>query len=207
MQVQSAVSISNRSDQELVQLAQQGREDAFTELMRRSSAVSFKMAVRILRDPHQAEDELQNAYSKAWQHIGQFQQDARFSTWMTRIVVNQCLMRLRQARRASFLYLDDVTIGDGRQSIELPDPGPTPEDDLGGRQTAALVRREVGRLPRLLREVVVLRELEGCAMEEIAARLKISLPAAKSRLLRARIELRNRLLKHAGRAGAVTLWG
>ena len=66
----------------------------------------------ILRDRQDAEDEVQNAFWKAFDHINQFQQDAKFSTWLTRIVVNQCLMRLRQTRRAKFLYLDDSIVGE-----------------------------------------------------------------------------------------------
>ena len=199
--------VAGRTDHELVSLAQQGREDAFTELMRRSAALSFKMAVGILRDHHEAEDEVQNAYWKAWQHLGTFQQDAKFSTWMTRIVVNQCLMRLRQARRASFVYLDGAPAGDERKSIDLPEPTAGPEETLGSRQTAELVRREVGRLPKMLREVLVLRDLEGFSMEEISSRLAISVPAVKSRLLRARTELRDRMLKQCGRNGLGALYG
>jgi RNA polymerase sigma-70 factor, ECF subfamily len=199
-------TINTRPDHELVQLAQQGRQDAFTELMRRSSAMSFKMALGILRDPHDAEDEVQNAYWKAWQHLGRFNQDAKFSTWMTRIVINQCLMRLRETRRASFLYLDSPP-GDESRAMDLPEPGASPEDALGSKEVAAMVRREINRLPKLLRETVVMRDLEGLSMEEMARRLGISVPAAKSRLLRARMELRGRILKQCGRADGSARYG
>src|SRR5579885_2221219 len=89
----------SRSEEALVRQAQAGDQDAFGELMRRHYTASLKTAISILRVREEAEDEVQNAYWKAYQYVGQFQGDAQFSTWLTRIVVNQCLMRLRQARR------------------------------------------------------------------------------------------------------------
>jgi RNA polymerase sigma-70 factor (ECF subfamily) len=148
---------------------------------------------------------VQNAYWKAFQHIRQFQQDAKFSTWMTRIVVNQCLMRLRQTRRTKFLFLDDVLIGEERGTMELVDRGETPEATLGSKELDALLRTEIKRIPPLLRNVFVLRDVDQLPMTEVAGRLGISVAAAKSRLLRARIELKSRLKKHCGRLGPRTL--
>ena len=109
--------MQNISDGQLVSLAQQGSEAAFAELMRRHSAAMRKVAMGILRDTEEAEDELQNAWWKAWQHIGGFAGDARFTTWLTRIVMNQCLMRLRQiAARTLPIYR---CAGAGRGAREL----------------------------------------------------------------------------------------
>ena len=91
------------ADSDLVNLSQQGSEGAFAELMRRHSGGMRQVAFSILRDTEEAEDELQNAWWKAWQHINSFAGDSRFTTWLTRIVMNQCLMRLRQTRRARFV--------------------------------------------------------------------------------------------------------
>jgi len=192
-------------ESELVQAAQAGDESAFAELTRRHYSSSYKLAVSILRDQHEAEDEVQNAYWKAFQHIRQFQQDAKFSTWMTRIVVNQCLMRLRQTRRTKFLFLDDVLIGEDRGTMELMDRGESPEATLGSKELDALLRNEIKRIPPLLRNVFVLRDVDELPMTEVAGRLGISVAAAKSRLLRARIELKSRLKKHCGRLGPRTL--
>ena len=193
------------ADEELVRLAQTGRRDAFSELTSRNYNVSFKLAVSILRDREEAEDEVQNAYWKAFQHIDQFHSDAKFSTWMTRIVVNQCLMRLRRSRRASFLHIDDVQIGEERGSFELTDGLPTPEAVFGSKELAVLLRQEIRRIPPLLRTVFVLRDVDQLPMPEVAEKLGISVAAAKSRLLRARAELRHRLEKHCGRLGHATL--
>ena len=198
-------SLAKESEEVLVTQAQAGDQAAFTELTRRHYNSSFKLAVSILRDRQEAEDEVQNAYWKAFQHLGQFNQDAKFSTWMTRIVVNQCLMRLRQLRRAKFLYIDDAQIGEERGTLELVDHGLDPERELAGGEVAALLHREVKRIPPLLRRVFVLREVNQLPMPEVAKQLGISVAAAKSRLLRARLELRDRLGKHIGQQGGAAL--
>ncbi|MDQ6701525.1 MAG: sigma-70 family RNA polymerase sigma factor [Acidobacteriota bacterium] len=195
----------SQSDDELVSLSQEGRKDAFSELMRRNYSSSFKLALSILHERQEAEDQVQNAYWKAFQHIGQFQRDSKFSTWMTRIVVNQCLMRLRQTRRAKFLYLDDTLIGEERGTLELVDKTDNPELAVGSKELSALLQKEIGRIPPLLRNVFVLRDVKELSMVEVAERLGISIAAAKSRLLRARLELRQRLEKHCGRHGCATL--
>ena len=185
-----------KSDEALVREAQQGNEESFAELMRRHSGASFKVAVSMLRDLQDAEDEVQNAWWKAYTHIGQFAGEARFTTWMTRIVMNQCLMRLRQSRRARFHYLDDALIGEDRGTLDLPDPAPTPEQELDRQQMEQLLHREIRRIPPLLRNALILREVNELPMLEVAAQLGVSVAAAKSRLLRARHELRDRLGKY-----------
>jgi RNA polymerase sigma-70 factor (ECF subfamily) len=142
---------------------------------------------------------------KAFEHIEQFQQDSKFSTWLTRIVVNQCLMRLRQGRRAKFLYIDDTHVGDDLTTLELPDVRKSPEQTLGQSELAAVLKKEIRRIPPLLRNVFLLRDIQELPMPDVAEKLGISVAAAKSRLLRARLELRNRMAKHFGRLGPATL--
>ncbi len=197
--------IVGRTDEELVRLSQNGREDAFAELMRRNASSAFKLALSILKERQEAEDEVQNAFWKAFQHIGQFQLDSKFSTWMTRIVVNQCLMRLRQTRRVRFLFLDDTLIGEERGTLELVDGGRGPESEVGSKEIRGLLQKEIRRIPPLLRNVFVLRDVNELPMPEVAKKLGISVAAAKSRLLRARLELRTRLEKHCGVHGHATL--
>jgi RNA polymerase sigma-70 factor, ECF subfamily len=188
--------VAPMTDDDLVLEAQAGDTEAFAELMKRHSPASLKLAVSILRDPVDAEDEVQNAYWKAWRHIGQFEREARFSTWITRIVMNQCLMRLRQKRRAQFLSIDDAAPGGERSVPELADCKPSPEEDLSRSQLAGVLHREIRRIPPLLRHALVLREVNELPMAEVAGRLGISVAAAKSRLLRARAELRSRMERH-----------
>src|SRR5271165_6439448 len=133
-------ALNSLSDDELVVLAQQRDEAAFAELMRRNSSASFRLALSMLRDRQEAEDEVQNSYLSAWQHLAQFQRGSKFSTWMTRILLNQCLMRLRKARRAAFLYLDEAQHDDGPM-LELRDQGAGPEAALQNEELSAVLER------------------------------------------------------------------
>ena len=190
-------------EEELVCRAQSGDRNAFTELLRQNQSSCQRLALSILRDPTAAEDEVQTAYTKAFEFLGSFQREARFSTWLNRIVANQCLMRLRRYQRARIVELDAVN-EDGAK-VELPSPYSNPEQDLGRREVELLIRKEVRRIPPLLRNVFLLREIEQLPMHEVARKLGISVAAAKSRLLRARSELRHRMQVHLGRMGLHSL--
>jgi RNA polymerase sigma-70 factor (ECF subfamily) len=193
------------SDDDLVELCREGDSSAFDELMKRYQTPALKVAVSIVRDKEDAEDEVQNAFWKAYEHINQFHQDAKFSTWLTRIVVNQCLMRLRRGRRAKFAFIDDPQTGESQAPVELKDERLTPEQILGQAQVAAVLEHEIRRTPPLLRSVFLLRDVQQLPMPEVADMLGISVAAAKSRLLRARAELRNRMRRHYGDTGPATL--
>jgi len=199
-----ARSINTMAEEELLDLAQQGDREAFDELMQRSSSAAMKLAVSILRDVADAEDEVQNSFWKAWISLPQFHRDSRFGTWIHRIVVNQCLMRLRSGRRASLMSLDEPISEDGRV-WEPVDVNPNPEQSLGRRELHDVVRKELARLPALLREPLVASALQNQPLTEIASRLNISVPAVKSRLRRAREELRRRMERKQGRLGPATL--
>lgn len=197
---------SGLTDSELVQLCQSGEQEAFAELMVRHEITAMKVAFSILRDKQDAEDETQNAFWKAYEHIGQFHREAKFSTWLTRIVVNQCLMRLRQLRRAKFLYLEDaVASSEDGMVLELRDLRRSAEQDFGNEEVAKVLREEIRRTPPLLRHVFLLRDVERRPMPEVAEKLGISVAAAKSRLLRARLELRSRMSRHHGTTGPASL--
>jgi RNA polymerase sigma-70 factor, ECF subfamily len=188
--------LQQRTDDELLTLVQAGDEAAFQELMGRNASASFRLAVSILRDRQEAEDAVQDSYWNAWKALGQFQRESKFSTWISRIVANQCLMRLRKSRRAKFLYLDDAGEEGEQVRREIPSSAPSPEGELGKKEMAAMVRREAARLPPLLRDVLILRDLSEVPMEEVSRRLGINLLAAKTRLNRARAELRRRMERH-----------
>ncbi len=192
-------NLAHLSDEQLVTLAQKGENDAFSELIQRHQTTCKRLAFSVLRDKQDAEDEVQNALWKAYEHLGQFQQDAKFSTWLSRIVLNQCLMRLRKDKRARYLYLDEGVAGEEIARLELADDSATPEDALAQAQIGATINQEIRRIPPLLREVFILRDVEELPMPDVASRLGISLAAAKSRLLRARLELRDRMQRHVGR--------
>ena len=193
------------ADAELIPLAKMGDQQAFTELVNRHYPTCLKLARSILRDHEDAEDEVQNAYTKAFLHLGSFEGNSRFSTWLSRIVVNQCLMRLRQLRRAQFTYLDDPGADENQMRFELRDTSEDPEQRYGRNEVASILYQEVNRIPPLLRKPLLLRESMRLPLADVARQLDISEAAAKSRLLRARRELRERLGKHQGQRGSATL--
>jgi RNA polymerase sigma-70 factor, ECF subfamily len=201
----SEKSINENTDAALVQSAKQGDKQAFGELVRRHHHWCVGLASGILRDRGDAEDEAQNAYWNAFQHLDQYQGDAEFSTWLARIVVNQCLMFIRTRRRARFLHLDAGIPGFPSGSIDLPSWRLDPEGEMGSRQLREVLQREIQCIPALLRNVVLLSDVEELPIVEVADRLGISVSAAKSRLLRARLELRQRVLRHCGASGHLSL--
>ncbi len=203
--MQKNPALAGIDDSVLVVRSQNGDDGAYSELVARHYTSCIKLAMSILRNKEDADDEVQNAVWKAYQHIGRFQQDARFSTWLTRIVVNQCLMKIRKNKRARLLYMDDVMIGEETGTLELPDDRKSPEQVLADTELHGVMKTEIRCIPPLLRNVFVLRDVEELPMPEVARRLGISVAAAKSRLLRARKELRVRMERHTGRMGPGTL--
>ncbi len=210
MDSQARRQMQNRTETQatddcLVELCKAGDQSAFSELMKRHHSAALKVALSIVRDKQDAEDEVQNAFWKAFEHIGQFNKDAKFSTWLTRIVVNQCLMKLRRSRRARYTYIDDILVGEEIVSLDLRDGRHTPEQELGRSEVAQVLYQEIRKTPPLLRSVFLLRDVQQKPMPEVAATLGISVAAAKSRLLRARAELRDRMRRHYGDVGPATL--
>ena len=186
-------------EDELVQLAKQGDTHAFGELFRQNYNACLKRARWMIRNHSDAEDEVQNACWKAFQRLDQFRGEGTFSAWLSRIVENQCLMRIREERQLRFLHLDEASESNIR--IELVAQMMDPEDELGDQQLDSLLRREISRIPPTLRNVMLLYDVDELPMPEVAARLGLSVPAAKSRLMRARVEMRARLSKHCGQRG------
>lgn len=185
-------------DDELVQKARTGSSDAFTELMRRNGNASRKLAASVLRDVEEAEDAMQDAWSKAWQHVANFHGESKFSTWFTRIVLNQCLMRLRSSKRRPTMQLEESAPDSDRPVMQFATDDPGPEEQFASSEMRLLIRREIALLPPLLRDPLTLRDLDQLPIEVVAQRLDSSVPAVKSRLLRARSELRKRLERHVG---------
>ena len=195
--------LMKRDDQSFLVAARNGDMDAFGELLNRHRSACLRRANRMLRNRNDAEDEVQNAFWKASQRLSQYRGEGSFSGWLTRIVENQCLMRLREQGRPHFLCLDESS--ESKPGVELVAQLTNPEDDLGLKEVLSLLRREVLRIPPLLRHAMILRDLDQLAINDVADRLGVSVPAAKSRVMRARGELRSRIRKHCGRKGPGTL--
>jgi RNA polymerase sigma-70 factor, ECF subfamily len=187
----------------LLAAARNGNFHAFGELIERYRAACLKRAMLILRNLGDAEDEVQNAFWKALQRLDQYRGDGPFAAWLGRIVENQCLMRLRDERSSRSVCVDESP--ESNVGVELVYQFAGPEDQLGKQEVISLLRREIRRIPPLLRHVIVLHDLDQLPMTDVAFQLGVSVPAAKSRLMRARGELRSRITKHCGRKGAGTL--
>jgi RNA polymerase sigma-70 factor (ECF subfamily) len=194
---------SPTSEEELVRLSRHGDVEAFGQLIQRHYNMCLKRALSMMRNRSDAEDEVQNTFWKAFHRLEQFRGEGSFAAWLSRIVENQCLMRIREARQSQFVYLDETTESNVR--LELVGQTSSPEDQLGDHQVEDLLRREISRIPPLLRNVMLLRDVQQLPMSAVAEQLGLSVPAAKSRLMRARVELRSRLMKHCGRRGQGTL--
>jgi RNA polymerase sigma-70 factor (ECF subfamily) len=193
--MQGLTATLERSDRALVESARHGDADAFGELVRRHYRRCVDLANYFLRNDCDAEDQVQVALLKTHMRLHQYQGEAEFATWLLRIVTNECLMFMRERRRARFLYLDDISRESESVPFELPERSPDPEHELASTELKQILETEVRRIPPLLRNVIMLRDLQELPMVAVANALQISVPAAKSRLLRARTELRVRLLR------------
>lgn len=179
---------------ELVSRAQRADHTAFAELMRRTTGALLRLATGMLRNHHSAEEEVQNAYFKAWQHLHQFEGGALFSTWVSRIVVNQCLMHLRRLRLSKVISIESAPDScRGVRPLHLADRGENAESRACGQNQSVILSREIRKLPAKLRGALILRDVKELSTVEAATSLGISVAAVKSRVFRARTELRRRL--------------
>lgn len=181
----------------LVQAAQQGDISAFEQLIKRYDRNVFRIAQHITQNREDAEDVVQDAFLKAYQKLDQFQGNSKFYTWLVRIAVNEALMRLRKRKTDKTVSMDDeVETEEGTMPREFADWSPDPEQQFRQSELNDILARAIQGLPSSFRTVFVLRDVEGMSTEETADMLGLSVPAVKSRLLRARLQLRERLSKH-----------
>src|SRR6202165_1903005 len=178
----------------LVQAAKGGDVGAFEELVRRCDRNVFRIAQHITQNREDAEDVVQDAFLKAYSNLHQFQGQSKFYTWLVRIAVNEALMRLRRRRPERMVSLDEeVKTEEDSLPREIADWSPNPEQQYNQAELREILSKTIQGLPPGLRTVFVLRDVEGLSTEETAAALELSVPAVKSRLLRARLQLRERL--------------
>jgi len=181
----------------LVQAAKRGDLEAFSQLVNQYDRNVFRIAQHITHNEEDAQDVVQDAFLKAYQNLEQFQGNSKFYTWLVRIAVNEALMKLRKRRTDRTVSLDeDVETEDGAMPREVADWSPNPEQLYGQSELGDILKKTVQGLPPGFRTVFVLRDVEGLSTEETAEMLGLSVPAVKSRLLRARLQLRERLARY-----------
>ena len=196
-------SLAGIDESALVTQAREGDTTAFGELVRRYEGKIFRLAQHVTQNREDAEDVLQETFMKAYEHLDQFKGDSKFYTWIVRIAVNQALMKLRRRKTDKSVSLDE-TIDTGEDTVvrEIAawdeDPGAAASR---GRNWAGSWIRRFESLEPLYRSVFVLRDIEELSTEETAEALGLSVPAVKSRLLRARLQLREKLTRFFKRKG------
>jgi RNA polymerase sigma-70 factor, ECF subfamily len=170
-----------------------GDTGAFEELVQRHEHRVYRIAVAITGNQQDAEEAMQDAFLKAYQHLGEFQRRSKFSTWLTRIAVNEALQRRR--RQPIMESLDELTETEDGMMVprQLQDWHDGPEKIYSRRQLREMVEMAIQSLAPIYREAFVLRDLEGLTTQEAAEALGLSVPALKSRVLRARLMVREAL--------------
>jgi len=188
-------------DFEIVVRVRNGETDAFEELVRKHGRRVYRSLLSIIGSAEEAEDALQDAFLKAFQHLPDFQGRSRFSTWLVRIAINTGLQRMRS--RKEFDSLDEESEEFRPRNIQAWTD--TPEEFYSREELRRLVEKEVMKLPVKYRVALMLRDLEELSTEEAAAALGLSVPGLKARVLRGRLMLRESMVPYFSKAGASKL--
>jgi RNA polymerase sigma-70 factor (ECF subfamily) len=169
---------------------------AFTELVNRYERRVFRLARHITQNVEDAEDVLQETFLRAYKHLPEFKGQSKFYTWLVRIAVNQALMKLRRRRTDRAVSLDE-TIDTGEENITREIAvWDNPEQRYSQVEIREILEKAVASLPPVFRTVFILRDIDELSTEETAAILNLSVPAVKTRLLRARLRLREKLTRY-----------
>jgi RNA polymerase sigma-70 factor (ECF subfamily) len=186
----------------LVTRARAGDMRAFSDLVSRYDRKIFRLAKHITQSDEDAEDVLQETFLKAFEHLAEFQGNSKFYTWIVRIAVNESLMKLRKRKSDRTVSLDE-SIDTGEETVvrEIAVWEENPEQRYSREELRDILDKAVDSLRPAFRTVFVLRDIEDLSTEETAAVLNLSIPAVKSRLLRARLQLREKLTRFFKRKG------
>ncbi|QYM78742.1 sigma-70 family RNA polymerase sigma factor [Horticoccus luteus] len=169
-----------------------GSREMFEVIVRRYNAQLYRVGMAYLRDHAAAEDAMQNAYLKAFLHLRHFNAQAAFGTWLTRIMINECLMILRRKKRSMMETIDDSEARPGRQLRAMVAP-----DALANHELKSLLEDAIKTLPRVHRAVYLMREVQELSTKETAQCLSLSPTNVKVILHRAREGLKSQLMKSA----------
>ena len=192
-----ALDLPNLPDADVVVLAQQGREPAFRELIRRYERPVFSLIYRMVRDNTVAEDLAQDTFIKVLNHLDKYRPEFKFSSWLFKIANNVAIDHLRK-RQLNTISIDGsphaMTAAEAdASSFELADQAESPLDELASRELGAIIEQAIGSLRPEYRNCIMLRHVEGRSYEEIAATLDLPLGTVKTYIHRARHQLREAL--------------
>jgi RNA polymerase sigma-70 factor, ECF subfamily len=199
------MTVSSQAGVDEAILVAQSRESdaaAFGELVRRYEGKIFRLAQHVTQNREDAEDVLQETFMKAYEHLDQFQGNSKFYTWIVRIAVNQALMKLRRRKTDKSVSLDEtIDTGEDTMVREIAAWDEDPEQRFSRDELGDILGKAVDSLDPPYRSVFVLRDMDELSTEETAEALGLSVPAVKSRLLRARLQLREKLTRYFKRKG------
>jgi len=172
-----------------------GDRSAFEMLMRRYNRRLYRLARTSLHDDSEAKDALQDAYLRAYRSIGQFRGESALSTWLSRLVLNECNARRRRSSRRENIV--SIVSAEGNMEVcrRVVAPGESPDQRIARAQMRSVLERKVGELPEIFRLVFVMRSVEELSIQEIAGILSISEETVRSRYFRAKGMLRESLAK------------
>jgi RNA polymerase sigma-70 factor, ECF subfamily len=185
------------SEPELVARIARRDEAAFEVLMRRHNGQLFRVARSILKDDAEAEDALQEAYLDAYRHMAEFRGQSRLGTWLTRIVVNHALMRLRRRKDSRVVVPLDAWQGArvSRETEMADDTSESPASATLRTEIRQLIEQQIDELPLDFRTVFIMRDVQDMTVEETAAALDIPAATVRTRLFRARARMREALAR------------
>jgi len=188
-------------DAVLVATTKTGDTRAFELLVERHERMIFSLARRMTGNREDAEDVVQQSFQKAFIHLKKFEGESLFSTWLTRIAINEALMLLRRKRGSRELSIDDSIAGEEVLfALEIPDSGQSPEDNYSQRERQRILSAALNELPHRTRRAIQLRELDERSTKETARIMGISVGAVKARVFHGRRKLRERLKHFVGSA-------
>jgi RNA polymerase sigma-70 factor (ECF subfamily) len=179
----------------LVAEAQAGNSNAFAALMGQYESHVYRLALNITQNAQDAEDTLQDAFLKAYTHLGEFRGDSRFSTWLVRIATNEALTRIRQRRPEAQVSSAECAGAEEEVSRprEIKDDNDNPEEHYSKTEMLEILSDAIESLDVSLRMVFVLRDIQSFSTEDTGKLLGLSEAAVKTRLMRARLKLRHRI--------------
>ena len=180
----------------LIAAAKNGDEQAFETLFKGYQRRTFAVVLRYTRVVEDAEDIVQQSFYKAFLHLCQFQGESSFSTWLTRIAINEALMFLRRIGAAHEVSIDDIREAGSADSLEIPDSNADPETHYSQREEVRILSKAVRNLRPALRTTIVLRELRELSTSETARRMGLSVTTVKARRFRGKRELRQKLASY-----------
>lgn len=181
-------------EKELVARAKKGDQDAFGELVRLHERKVYNLAVRMMGNPQDGEDAAQEALLAAWRGLAMFKGDSSFATWLYRLTSNACIDRLRKEKRRTAIAPSVSLDGEEGDALPLPDLRYDPAETVERQELRAAVRRCMDALSGEHRQVLSLREFSGLSYAEIGGMLNLEEGTVKSRICRARLQLRKLLL-------------